>query len=135
MSITRRRISAPIVGGFCLAILPIVATPAPAAAQEISNRPITIIVPCTPGTGPDVMARMLADELKPTLPADAIGQTAAVFAALASAKGPIDVAGIAAGFRRTKALEPAIEGVLTSLARLGHAVTRDGRSFEIRRGA
>jgi MmeI, target recognition domain len=72
---------------------------------------------------------------KPTLPSDAVGQTAAVLAALASARGPIDVGSIAAGFRKTRSLESTIEGVLASLARLGHVTTRDGQSFEIRRGA
>ena len=72
---------------------------------------------------------------KPSLPSDAVGQTAAVFATLASAKGPMDIAAIAAGFRKTKSLEPTIEGVLGSLTRLGHVTTRDGQSFEIRRGA
>jgi tripartite-type tricarboxylate transporter receptor subunit TctC len=37
---------------------------APAAAQGLSNRPITIIVPFSPGTGPDVMARAVGDGLQ-----------------------------------------------------------------------
>jgi len=72
---------------------------------------------------------------KPSFPADAVAQTAAVFAALASARGPTDAAGIASGFRKTKTLEQTITGVLASLARLGHVSTRDGKSFEIRRTA
>lgn len=36
----------------------------PAVAQGLSNRPITIIVPYTPGTGPDVMARAVGEELQ-----------------------------------------------------------------------
>jgi tripartite-type tricarboxylate transporter receptor subunit TctC len=37
---------------------------APACAQGLSNRPITIIVPFSPGTGPDVMARAVGDGLQ-----------------------------------------------------------------------
>lgn len=36
----------------------------PAAAQGLSNRPITIIVPYSPGTGPDVMARVVGEGLQ-----------------------------------------------------------------------
>jgi tripartite-type tricarboxylate transporter receptor subunit TctC len=36
----------------------------PACAQGLSSRAITIIVPYTPGTGPDVMARTVGDELQ-----------------------------------------------------------------------
>jgi len=48
----------------CLCLLAGTATLAPAAAQGLSNRPITIVVPYTPGTGPDVMARMVGEELQ-----------------------------------------------------------------------
>jgi hypothetical protein len=72
---------------------------------------------------------------KPSFPADAVAQTAAVFAALASAAGPVDAGTIAAGYRRTRNLEPTITRVLASLARLGHVTTRDGRTFGIRRVA
>jgi hypothetical protein len=41
---------------------------------------------------------------KPSFPSDAVGQTAAVFAVLASASGPLDAAAIAGGFRKTKCL-------------------------------
>jgi tripartite-type tricarboxylate transporter receptor subunit TctC len=37
---------------------------APAAAQGLSNRPITIVVPFSPGTGPDVMARAVGEGLQ-----------------------------------------------------------------------
>lgn len=37
---------------------------APAAAQKISDRTITIVVPFTPGSGPDVLARIAAEELR-----------------------------------------------------------------------
>jgi hypothetical protein len=72
---------------------------------------------------------------KPSFPTDAVAQTAAVFAALASAGGPTDAAAIAASFRKTKALENMISDMLASLARLGHVSTKDGKSFEIRRAA
>jgi len=36
----------------------------PASAQGLSSRASTIIVPYTPGTGPDVMARTVGDELQ-----------------------------------------------------------------------
>lgn len=72
---------------------------------------------------------------KPSFPADAVAQTAAVFAALASARQPIDARAIAAGFRKTKNLEQAVEDVLGALARLGHVATKDGKLFEVRRVA
>ncbi len=38
---------------------------APAGAEEgLSDRPVTIVVPFTPGTGPDILARMIGDELQ-----------------------------------------------------------------------
>lgn len=72
---------------------------------------------------------------KRSFPTDAVAQTAAVFAALASVDAPLDAAAIAAGFRKTKNLANTIAGVLASLARLGHVATNDGRSFAIRRAA
>ncbi|MGL4634504.1 MAG: Bug family tripartite tricarboxylate transporter substrate binding protein [Beijerinckiaceae bacterium] len=36
----------------------------PALAQKLSDRPITIIVPFSPGSGPDVLARLAAEELR-----------------------------------------------------------------------
>ena len=72
---------------------------------------------------------------KPSFPSDAVAQTAAVFAALASARDPTDARAIAACFRKTKSLERVIADVLSSLARLGHATTKDGKHFEIRRAA
>jgi hypothetical protein len=72
---------------------------------------------------------------KPSFPTDAVAQTAAVFAALASARQPIDANAIAAGFRKTKNLDQTISDVLSSLARLGHVSTKDGEAFEIKRVA
>jgi tripartite-type tricarboxylate transporter receptor subunit TctC len=48
----------------CLAILALAAAILPAGAQQPSSRPITMIVPFTPATGPDVMARLIGEELK-----------------------------------------------------------------------
>jgi hypothetical protein len=72
---------------------------------------------------------------KGSFPTDAVGQTAAVFAALAASQGSITVADIAAGYRKSKNLEKMIAGVLASLARLGHVTTKDGKTFNIRRAA
>ncbi len=47
----------------CLALLAALAAPAAADAQQPSGRTITIVVPFTPATGPDVMARLVAEEL------------------------------------------------------------------------
>jgi tripartite-type tricarboxylate transporter receptor subunit TctC len=47
-----------------LALLVSAAMPGPATAQGLSNRPITIVVPYSPGTGPDVMARTVGEELQ-----------------------------------------------------------------------
>jgi len=35
-----------------------------AAAQKLSDRPITIIVPYSPGTGPDILARVIGEEIQ-----------------------------------------------------------------------
>ncbi len=72
---------------------------------------------------------------KPAFPADPVAQTAAVFAALAAARGPTTADALAANFRRAKTLEKAIFDVLGSLARLGHVTTKDGKTFDIRRVA
>jgi hypothetical protein len=72
---------------------------------------------------------------KGSFPTDAVGQTAAVFAALAASQGAVTVADIAAGYRKSKNLETTIAGVLASLTRLGHVSTRDGKTFELRRAA
>jgi tripartite tricarboxylate transporter family receptor len=47
----------------CVAVL-ILALAAPAAAQQLSGRTITIVVPFTPATGPDVMARLVGEGLR-----------------------------------------------------------------------
>jgi hypothetical protein len=72
---------------------------------------------------------------KPSFPTDAVAQTAAVFAALASASAPTDAPTVAARYRRTRNLERTVSSVLASLARLGYVATKDGKTFEIRRTA
>src|SRR5581483_4077882 len=69
----------------------------------------------------------------PPPPKVVVAQTAAVFGALAAARGPIDASSIAANFRRTRSLETTIFSVLESLARLGHVSSSDGKTFGIRR--
>lgn len=71
----------------------------------------------------------------PSFPSGAVEQTAAVFAALASASTQLDAKAIAAQFKRTKTSEKKIADVLASLARLGHFVTTDGKTFALRRVA
>src|SRR5215831_14796675 len=48
----------------CLCLLAVTALLAPASAQGLSSRPITIVVPYSPGTGPDVVARIVGEELQ-----------------------------------------------------------------------
>lgn len=77
---------------------------------------------------------IVAKTHKPAFPTSAVEQTAAVFAALAAASAPLDVATLAARFRKTKNTERNIFDVLAALARLGH-VTTDGEKFALRRVA
>jgi hypothetical protein len=72
---------------------------------------------------------------KASFPTDAVGQTAAVFAALAAGSGAVTVKDIAAEFRGSKNLEKNVGEVLASLARLGHVATKDGKTFAIKRAA
>jgi hypothetical protein len=72
---------------------------------------------------------------KSSFPTDPVAQTAAVFASLATARGPVSANALASNFRKTKTLEKAIFDVLASLARLGHVTTKDGVNFEVRRVA
>jgi hypothetical protein len=88
--------------------------------------------------GAQIMADLALPEAaarKPSFPTDAVAQTAAVFAALASASAPVDAVAIASRFRKTRNLDRTISSVLASLSRLGHLATKDGEAFEIRRMA
>jgi hypothetical protein len=86
--------------------------------------------------GTQVAAELIAAvEQKPSFPSGAVEQTAAIFAALAAASGPLDAKGLAAQFRRTKTTEKKVGEVLASLARLGYVTSSDGKMFELRRVA
>jgi hypothetical protein len=86
--------------------------------------------------GAQVAAELLpAVEQKPSFPSSAVEQTAAVFAALAAAKQPIDAKGLAAQFKRTKTTDKKVGDVLASLARLGYVTSDDGKTFALRRVA
>lgn len=74
-----------------------------------------------------------ATEHKNAFPSGAVEQTAAVFAVLASAAGPIDAAAIAGQFRKTRTTERKVGEVLASLARLGHVMSTDGLTFALRK--
>ena len=47
-----------------LSVAAFAATTTDAAAQKLSERPITIIVPYSPGTGPDILARLIGEEIQ-----------------------------------------------------------------------
>jgi hypothetical protein len=86
--------------------------------------------------GAQVAAELIPPfEQKLSFPAGAVEQTAAVFAALNAANGPLDAAGLAAQFKRTKTTEKRVGDVLASLARLGYVTSDDGKMFALRRVA
>lgn len=86
--------------------------------------------------GAQVAAELIATvEQKLSFPTGAVEQTAAVFAALAAAGGPLDAKGLAEQFKRTRTTEKKVGEVLASLARLGYVTSEDGKSFELRRVA
>lgn len=86
--------------------------------------------------GAQVSAELIAAvEQKPSFPAGAVEQTAAVFAALAAASQPLDAKGLATQFKRTKTTEKKVGEVLASLARLGYVTSDDGKTFALRRVA
>jgi hypothetical protein len=86
--------------------------------------------------GAQVAAELIAAiEQKPSFPSGAVEQTAAVFAALATASEPLDAHGLAAQFKRTKTTEVKVGEVLASLARLGYVTSEDGKTFALRRVA
>ncbi len=86
--------------------------------------------------GAQVAAELIAAvEQKPSFPTGAVEQTAAIFAALALAREPLDAKGLAAGFKRTRTTEKKVGEVLASLARLGYVASEDGKTFVLRRAA
>lgn len=74
-----------------------------------------------------------APDAKPRFPRDAVGQTAAVFAAL-RAGAVLDAAMIARGFAQGRKIERRVAATLEALARLGH-VARDHEGYRLRRAA
>lgn len=86
--------------------------------------------------GAQLAAELIAAvEQKPSFPSGAVEQTAAVFAALATAGQPLDAMSLAAQFKRTKTTEKKVGDVLASLARLGYVTSEDGQTFALRRVA
>lgn len=87
--------------------------------------------------GTQVVAELLLPEVeqKQSFPSGAVEQTAAVFAALAAACGPINAQAIASKFKKTRTTEKKVGDVLASLARLGHVTSTNGRDFSLRRVA
>ena len=79
--------------------------------------------------------RLVVSDRKRAFPTPAVEQSAAVFAALAAAPGPVDAAAIAAGFRQGRRIEPKVAAILASASRIGAVATRDGRLFSLRRAA
>ena len=76
---------------------------------------------------------------KPSFPADDLGQTAAVMAALADATSGIDATTLAASFKKTggkgKTVEDKVQAVLLALYRMGFVTMDDGRTWRLRRAA
>jgi tripartite-type tricarboxylate transporter receptor subunit TctC len=65
----------------------------PASAQRLSDQPITIVIPFSPGSGPDLLARMVADEMRTrwgqvVIPDNKAGASGNIGAAAASRAAP-----------------------------------------------
>ena len=77
-----------------------------------------------------------ADKGKPAFPTDERRRTAAIFAILASAPGPVSAADIAARFRKGKSVEKEIALTLRAFVRFGDLATPDGgKTFQVRQVA
>ena len=73
-------------------------------------------------------------KVKPTFPAGAVEQTAAVMAALALASASVSAGELAQGFKQGKKAEARIAATLSSLARTGFISALDGgKRFTLRR--
>jgi hypothetical protein len=71
---------------------------------------------------------------KPSFPADDMGQTAMVMAALADATAPISSTAIAVRFKQGRRIEPKVSVVLSALSRMGLvAAAEAGKGFHLRR--
>ena len=60
-NLSRRQFGKAALG---LTLVPLTLVPRPLAAEKLSERPITIVVPFTAGTGIDILARILGEELQ-----------------------------------------------------------------------
>jgi hypothetical protein len=87
------------------------------------------------GTQASATLQIAEPKQKPSFPMSGFEQSAAVFAALASAAGPVDAATIAARFRQGKKVEGKVADLLLSLSRLGYIYASDGTKFATRRVA
>jgi hypothetical protein len=85
-------------------------------------------------TGSDMRQPQEA-KAKPLFPADDIGQTAAVLAALAVADAPTTAEAIAAGFRQGQKVKSRIALTLVALARMGLIARADPGRYLLRRAA
>ena len=74
--------------------------------------------------------------VKPTFPAGAVEQTAAVMAALALASAAVSAGELAQGFKQGRKAEARITATLSSLARTGFiSAVEGGKKFSLRRAA
>ena len=95
------------------------------------------------GTAKDKQEQIEADlglapvaKVKPTFPAGAVEQTAAVMAALAMASNSVTAGELAQGFKQGKKAEARIGATLSSLARTGFiSAESGGKKFSLRRAA
>src|SRR5919112_2290888 len=53
-----------VLSGLAAALLGLLCLTGPAGSQRLSDRTITLVVPFTAGTGPDLLARTLSEELR-----------------------------------------------------------------------
>jgi hypothetical protein len=72
---------------------------------------------------------------KAAFPASDVERMAAVYAALAGARAPLDARAIATTFRQGTKVQSAIERILKAWARVGQFHTSDGKAFTLRRSA
>ncbi|MGV3577142.1 MAG: hypothetical protein ACO1O4_18615 [Devosia sp.] len=76
------------------------------------------------------------DKAKPAFPAEERRRTAAIFAILAGASGPLTPADIATRFRKGKSVEKEIGLTLRAFVRFGDLASLDGgKSFQLRQAA
>lgn len=64
MTVVARRTALAAAVAAALIAAALIAAAAPAGAQALSGRPVTIVVPFTAGTGMDILARVVAEQLR-----------------------------------------------------------------------